>query len=94
MDNPFFSKMVSPGDASLSRRAATDAPAFFEKLLARSAVDGPVHTPASQSRVVGAVDDGIDIERGDIGLQYAYFSWISEMPVHILNFLPAQFLLF
>ena len=66
MNYPSCRKHVAPGDASLARRAAADAPALFQKLWARSPVDGTVHTPAAQERVVGSVDDGIDLERGDI----------------------------
>lgn len=66
MNDPPCRKTVASGDASLTRRAATDASAFFQKLWARSTVDGTVHTPATQERVVCSVDDGVDLERGDI----------------------------
>ena len=66
MNDPSRRKPVASGDASFARRAATDAAAFFQKLSARSAVDGTVHALAAQERVVGSVDDGVDLERGDI----------------------------
>ena len=48
MNDPSCRKPVAFGDASLARLAATDASAFFQKLWARSAVDGSVHAPAAQ----------------------------------------------
>jgi hypothetical protein len=66
MNDPSCWKPVAPGDAGLSRRTASDSAAFFQKLSARSAVDGAIYTTAAQEGVVGGVDDGVNLERGNI----------------------------
>ena len=48
MNYPSRRKPVASGDASLARRAATDASAFFQKLWARSAVDGAIYTTTAK----------------------------------------------
>jgi hypothetical protein len=66
MNDPSCRKPVAFGDASLARLAATYASAFFQKLWARSAVDGAIYTTTAQERAVCSVDDGVDLERGNI----------------------------
>jgi hypothetical protein len=72
MNDPSCRKMVSAGDTGLASRASSDATAFLPELWARSIMNGTIHASASHKRIVGGVNDGIDLERGDIGQQYGY----------------------
>jgi hypothetical protein len=59
-----------PGGAGL---ATAQRLAFGAKLLARGAVDRAVDPSAAEQRLVRGVDDGLDVQRRDVGdqdLQY------------------------
>ena len=45
-----------------------DRQACLEEFPSRGPVDGPVHSPAAEHPLVRGVDDGIDGEKGDVGL--------------------------
>src|SRR5262245_16100470 len=55
-------------DLGLARRAAAEQPAGGLQLGARGPMDGAVNPAAAHERAVGGIDDGIDVERGDISL--------------------------
>jgi hypothetical protein len=47
--------------------AAAERATLGEKVRSRGAMDGAVDAAAAQQRAVGGVDDGLDIERRDVG---------------------------
>lgn len=69
MDYPFRRQPVTPGDFRLACIASTKCAAFGQKFGAGCTVNGTVHTTAAEQGAVGGIDDCIDIQRGDIGLQ-------------------------
>lgn len=67
--NDFFARQaVGIGDFALPGLAAAECAAFGEKVGTGSAVYGAVYASATEQRCVGGIDNGIDGERGDIGL--------------------------
>src|SRR6188472_1569537 len=58
---------IAAGDLGGAGLAAAQRPALGQKLAARRAMNGAVNAAAAEQRPVGGVDDGIDVERGDVG---------------------------
>jgi hypothetical protein len=60
-------KAISPGDLGVAGFAAMQATAFIEKLRTGGAMNRPVDATAAEQRAVGGIDDGVDVQRGDVG---------------------------
>jgi len=58
---------VTAGDARLTGETSAELAAFLKKLRARCSMDGAVDAAAAKQRLVGRVDDRIDVECGDVG---------------------------
>jgi len=59
---------VAPRDPGLPGHATAEPAAFLEQLGSRRAVDRAVDPAATQQALVRRVDDGVDGERRDVGL--------------------------
>jgi hypothetical protein len=68
VDDVAGGQAVAPGQARLAGRAAAEGAALGQQLGAGRAVDGPVHTAAAEEAVIGGVDDGVNGELRDVGL--------------------------
>ena len=55
-------------DLGLSRLAAAELGARRAELRSGGAVDGAVDAAAAEQALIGGVDDGVDVERGDVAL--------------------------
>ncbi len=58
---------VAARDLGRAGLAAAERLAFLEQFRPGGAMDGAVDAAAAQQRAVGGVDDGADLERGDVG---------------------------
>ena len=58
---------VAAGDLGGTGVAAAQRLAFGQELGSGGAMDGAVDAAATEQRPVGRVDDGIDVERRDVG---------------------------
>ena len=74
VDDVLRGKAVAGREAGFARGTAHagadfgDGQARFVEFASRGAVDGAVHAAAAQHPLVRGVDDGIDGEKGDVGL--------------------------
>ncbi len=66
VDDEFRRQVVAYGDFGIARGAAAEGAAFFEKFWAGGIVNCAVNASAAQQRGVGSVDDGVDVEFGNI----------------------------
>lgn len=66
MDDVLGRELIASCDLGLARLAAAEGPALFEKLWASSPVDTAVYTTSAQQASIRCVDDGIQVERGDV----------------------------
>ncbi len=66
VDHVLAGQVVSPGDLGLAGFAAVQRAALLQQPRAGGAVDGAVHAPAAQQRLVGGVDDGVNLHAGDV----------------------------
>ena len=60
---------IAARDLGLAGLAAAERAAFGEQLRPGGAMDGAVDAAAAEQGGVGRVDDGVDVERGDVGLE-------------------------
>ena len=67
MDDVSGLEAIAAGDFGGAGLAAAQRPALGQKLGARCAMNGAATPPPPRSVRVGGVDDGIDVERGDVG---------------------------
>ena len=66
VDNVAGFQTIAAGDFRLAGGATAQGPALRQQIGAGGAMNGAVHTAATQQRRVGGIHDGIDIERGDV----------------------------
>ena len=66
MDHVTGGQAEARGDLGFSRLAAAKACANFGELGTSSTVDGAADATAGCQHLVGGIDDGIDIEPGDV----------------------------
>lgn len=59
-------EVVSLCNLCLAGWAAAELAAFSDEVLSSGAVDGAVYSASSEERCVGGIDDGIDLELGDV----------------------------
>src|SRR5258708_6346891 len=59
---------VTARDLRITRRAAAEQTAFGEQLRTGGTMDRTVDTSSAEEGRIGGVDDGVDGERGDVGL--------------------------
>jgi len=50
-------------------------PAFRHEFRTGCTVNRPIHAPAAEERRISGIHDGIDVERGDVGL--------DDLKVHV-----------
>ena len=67
MDHTPCRQPIAPGDFGVAGFAATQRAAFCQQLRSRRAVDRAVDATAAKQRGVGGVDNGIDMQAGDVG---------------------------
>lgn len=68
MDYPFGGQFETWRDTCVPRRTATDSTTFFQQFGAGGAMNGTIDTPAAQQGFICRVDDGVYLQRRDIGL--------------------------
>ena len=68
----------------LSRLATTQGLAFLEQTGPGGSMNGPVHSATTEQSLVGGIDDGIDLEEGEIALHDRYF--IFHNVLYVLAF--------
>src|SRR5262249_6179539 len=66
VDDVLGFQAIAAGDLGGTGVAAAERAAFGEKLRSGGAMDGTVDAAAAEQCPVGGVDDGPDIERGDV----------------------------
>ena len=71
MDDEFRRQPVTAREPCLSGRTTAQRAAFLQQLGARRAMNGTIHTAPAQQRGIRGVDDGVDVELGDVGLDGA-----------------------
>ncbi len=59
-------RSVTPCDFCVSGLASAQGPALLQQRLAGRPVDRPVDPATAQQRLVGGVDDGVDLQRRDV----------------------------
>jgi len=64
-------EVVAAGDPGFAGRAAAEGAAFGQQPGPGGAMDGAVHPAAAPQRLVGGVDDGVDVQRRDVGRDHA-----------------------
>ena len=69
MDDVTGLEVVAAGDFGLAGAAAIEHAAFGQQLVSCGAMNGTVHTATAEEGGVGGIDDGIDVEGGDVGLE-------------------------
>jgi hypothetical protein len=62
-------KPVAFGEFRLAGRATAEEAALSQEFRAGGAMDCPVNAAAAQQRAIGGVDDGIDGQSCDVGLE-------------------------
>ena len=60
-------KQVAAGQFRLPGSAASEDPTLVKEFGSRRPMDGPVHPAATEERRVCGVDDGVDLQGGDVG---------------------------
>src|SRR4051812_28183612 len=68
MDDPLRGQVKSRREPSLAGRATADLAGGFQEAGPGGAVDRAIDPAATEERAIRRVDDGIDRQRGDIGL--------------------------
>jgi len=58
---------ITAGDLGLAGGTAAQSTAFGEQLRTGGAMDGTVDAATAEQRIVRCIDDGVHIERGDVG---------------------------
>ena len=66
VDDVFCGEAIAFGDFGITGTAAAEAFAFFEEVGACGAVDGSVHSATPEEAGVGGIDDGVELESGDV----------------------------
>ena len=67
MDDVPGLEAIAAGDLGGAGVAAAQGLAFGQQLRSGGAMDGAVDAAAAEQRGVGGVDDGVDVERRDVG---------------------------
>ena len=73
MDNVFRSEFKTWGYTCLPYRAASNAAACFQQVRPGGTVYCPINTASTQQRGVGGIDNGINLQGGDVGLNRMKF---------------------
>src|ERR1700675_3443914 len=58
---------MTPRDLGSAGRAAAERSAFDKQFRPRGAMDRAVNATATEQRLIGGIDDGVDRKRGDVG---------------------------
>ena len=58
---------ISAGEARLAGRAAADRAALFKQFWTGPPMDRTIDAAAAEKRLVGCIDDRVDIECRDVG---------------------------
>jgi hypothetical protein len=69
VDNKFGWQVVAFGQLGIAGVTANQGSALRQQAWTRRAMDGAIHATSAQQGIVGCVDDGIDVEVGDIRLK-------------------------
>ena len=69
VDHKLCRQAVALGELRFADLASVQQAAFAQQLRSGGTVDRPVHAAAAQQRRIGGIDNRIDHERGDVGLQ-------------------------
>src|SRR5262249_22628654 len=67
VDDVLGFETIAAGDLGRAGGAAAERATLGEKVRGGGAVDGAIDAAAAEQRSVGGVDDGLDIEGGDVG---------------------------
>jgi len=68
VDDEARRQQVALGQLGVAGFAAAEKSTLMNKVRSGGAMNGAIHPAAAQERRIGGVDDGVDVERGDIGL--------------------------
>ena len=68
MDDVSCGQAKSRGDACLPRGASPECAADGQQLRSRRPVNGAVDASTSKERLVGGVDDGVNVQARDVSL--------------------------
>ncbi|KAI9163809.1 Calcium channel YVC1 [Paramyrothecium foliicola] len=71
VDDVLGGQAVAAGDAGLAGGTAAELRALGAQAAARGEVDGAVDAAAAEEGAVGGVDDGVDLEGGDVAAEEA-----------------------
>jgi hypothetical protein len=66
VDDVLGGEAIAVGQPSLALRTAADFQALLQQLRPRGAMDRAIDAPAAAHRLIGGVDDGVDLELGDV----------------------------
>src|SRR5262249_32056691 len=66
------SQIISSGHLGLAGFASAQQSAFLQKFGSRGPMNRSVHASAAEQRAVGRVDDGVNVELGDVACDYFY----------------------
>lgn len=80
MDDAAGWQAVAAGRFRLARPAAAELAALCQQAASSSAVDRPVDAAAAEQALVRGVDDGIDRQGGDVGLDHAQAGRLRGLP--------------
>src|SRR5262245_61077408 len=69
MDDVPGLQTIAAGNLGLARGAASERAALREQLRPRRTMDRPVDSATAEQRRIGGVDDGVDVEGGDVGFK-------------------------
>jgi hypothetical protein len=67
VDHMAGAEPISSGDPGVAGRAAAQCAALRKQFRPGRAMDGSVDAAAAKQRRIGGVDDGVDIQRRDVG---------------------------
>ena len=72
MDNPLARKVISGSDFGVPGLAAVQGMALFHQVWTGSPVDGTIDTTSAKKRLIGRVDDAVDLQFGYVVADEGY----------------------
>src|SRR5947209_11974217 len=66
VDDVLRRQPVAPGDLGIARLAAVQRTALYQKLWPCSAMNGAIHSAATEQRRIRRVDDRVNAQAGDV----------------------------